>query len=109
MPRIALALEERGTPEAVLDFLEALAGQARNKGCKLASPAQGSWLIAACSQSLLVTYPGPTARPSSTEPSAAKITIIIVIEGPPHEIVELANLVLETARARKLPLTPIIL
>lgn len=111
MPRVALALEERTNPEAVLDFLETLARRVKSKGCQVASPAPGSWLIAACSHTLLVTYPypGPNARLSPVMTNTVKVTILLVIEGPPQEIAELVNLVLETAQPRGLLVTPTIL
>jgi len=89
-------------------FLERLKASLEEAGCRTASPAPGSWLLAACSDTLIVVEPhlsvSPLTQPGVGAPPA---DIVVRVEGPAEGVVDAAQLLIRVARSTGIVLYPI--
>ncbi len=108
MTQVTLAVEEHEHPEALVGFLMEIASLLKEEGCEIATPAPGSWLVAACGDALLAVYPMPPAVEGrvAIDTSAA---LILRIEGAPESIVKLVKIVLGAARSRGIRVKPVMI
>ena len=108
MPRVALALERPLEPEELINALKDLASMLSKRGCKIATPAPGSWMLAACGSTLLTVYPSPLDRQPPTLIDA-NISITLHIEGDAESIVELVAVILAIAQRRRIRVKPLLI